>query len=189
LALSPASHVHQQVKAEQFMPETPETKIIRDTDMDALNLVAKIIMAAKHGALAAFEKNGRFPHISRIQISTSDDGQLITLVSDLAPHTACMRDDPHCALLIGETGKGDPLAHPRMSLDVIATQVSRDSAEFNAIRASHLARHPKAKLYVDFPDFSFFKLAPQKASLNGGFGKAYNLTEEELIAAITSDQD
>ncbi|WP_018690109.1 HugZ family protein [Ahrensia kielensis] len=171
------------------MSETAQTKIIRDTDMEALNLVAKIIMAAKHGALAAFEKNGRFPHISRIQLSTNEEGQLITLVSDLAPHTACMRDNPHCALLIGETGKGDPLAHPRMSLDVIASQVPNDSAEYNTIRESHLAQHPKAKLYADFADFSFFKLAPQKASLNGGFGKAYNLTEAELIAAITSDQD
>lgn len=44
-----------------------------------------------------------------------------------------------------------------------------------------LRRHPRSKLYVDFPDFGFFRLNPLRASLNGGFGRAYALTAEDLI--------
>ena len=40
----------------------------------------------------------------------------------------------------------------------------------------YLNRHPKARLYAGFADFAFFRLAVERASLNGGFGKAYHLT-------------
>lgn len=168
------------------MAEATDKKVIRDTDDEALAMAAAIITQAAHGAIAAFSKNGAFPHISRIQLSTGPSGNLVTLVSSLSGHTACMRADPHCALLLGEAGKGDPLAHPRISIDLIASEVAREDADYATLRESHLAQHPKAKLYVDFGDFSFFKLAPQRASLNGGFGKAYNLTAAELVAAITN---
>jgi putative heme iron utilization protein len=44
------------------------------------------------------------------------------------------------------------------------------------IRTRFLNRHAKAKLYIDFPDFRFFRLDSAIASLNGGFGRAYILT-------------
>src|SRR5215210_640469 len=43
-------------------------------------------------------------------------------------------------------------------------------------RERFLARHPKAKLYADFPDFGFFTLSPEAGHLNGGFAKAATLT-------------
>ena len=45
----------------------------------------------------------------------------------------------------------------------------------------YLNRHPKAKLYVGFGDFAFFRLAVERASLNGGFGKAYHLALSDLV--------
>jgi putative heme iron utilization protein len=47
----------------------------------------------------------------------------------------------------------------------------------------YLNRNPKAKLYVGLGDFSFFRLEVERASLNGGFGKAYLLTRDDLILA------
>jgi len=38
-------------------------------------------------------------------------------------------------------------------------------------------------MYADFNDFSYFRLEPQGASLNGGFGKAYALTADDLLLA------
>ena len=45
----------------------------------------------------------------------------------------------------------------------------------------YLNRNPKAKLYVGLGDFSFFRLEVERASLNGGFGKAYLLTRDDII--------
>jgi putative heme iron utilization protein len=41
-------------------------------------------------------------------------------------------------------------------------------------------RHPKAKLYVDFGDFSFWQLQAQHVHFNGGFAKAAQLRGDEL---------
>ena len=43
---------------------------------------------------------------------------------------------------------------------------------------------PKAKLYADLGDFSFFRLEMLGGSLNGGFGKAYLIKPAELTAAV-----
>ena len=57
------------------------------------------------------------------------------------------------------------------------------------MRARFLRRHPKSALYDDFGDFSFFRLEPGSASLNGGFGKAYILEPEDfLIASPAMDE-
>jgi putative heme iron utilization protein len=42
-------------------------------------------------------------------------------------------------------------------------------------------RNPKSKLYAGFADFSYFRLEPSAASLNGGFGKAYTLSRQQLL--------
>ena len=48
------------------------------------------------------------------------------------------------------------------------------------MREGWLARHPKARLYVDFADFAFVRLRPEGAHLNGGFGRAYRLEPSDL---------
>ncbi len=84
----------------------------------------------------------------------------------------------------GDAGKGDPLAHPRITVMAEASGIERDSPDYQRIRSRFLARHPKAALYADFADFRFLRLAPVSASLNGGFGKAYVLTREDLAIQV-----
>jgi len=38
---------------------------------------------------------------------------------------------------------------------------------------------------VDLGDFAFFRLELESASLNGGFGKAFNLTQDDLLCAAS----
>ena len=78
---------------------------------------------------------------------------------------------------MGEPGpKGDPLTHPRLTLQARATR-----ADKAALRPSWLAAHPKTTLYYDFTDFLLLRLDPQGAHLNGGFGRAFRLTPEDLF--------
>jgi putative heme iron utilization protein len=65
--------------------------------------------------------------------------------------------------------------------------VERDSATHARLRFRFLARHPKSQLYIDFPDFRFFRLVPERASLNGGFGRAYHLGKEDFLIPIPVD--
>ena len=160
--------------------QQPKT-VIRQTDAQALALARRLIATARHGALAAMpvEADG-FPNVSRVQASMDVDGAPVILISALSPHRAAIEADARCALLLGEAGKGDPLAHPRISLSTRAARVERGGGDHDRIRRRHLARHPKAALYADFGDFAFFRLEIAAASLNGGFGKAYEPTADDL---------
>ncbi len=116
------------------------------------------------------------PMISRIGVVMLD-GALCTLVSDLSPHTDAMRAHPGVSLLVGDHAqKGDPLNHPRLSLEATARFVDKIAA-----RDRYLAARPKTKLYYDFADFHLVQFDVQAVFLNGGFGKAHHLDWETII--------
>ncbi|TIL69514.1 MAG: HugZ family protein, partial [Mesorhizobium sp.] len=72
---------------------------------------------------------------------------------------------------------------PRTTLVCRARRLERGSAEHMRAERRYLNRNPKAKLYVGLGDFSIFRLEPERASLNGGFGKAYLLDRADLVIA------
>jgi heme iron utilization protein len=153
---------------------------IRETDEEACVLARKLLRGARYASLAVIDAQSGFPSVSRALLGIDLDGVPVILVSDLASHTAGLRKDPRCSIMTGEPGKGDPLAHARITVFCNAQPVDRDSDAHMRIRSRFLARHRKAELYVDFADFRFFRLVPSSAALNGGFGKAYHLTASEL---------
>ena len=161
--------------------QEPKKDVIRETDADAIRQAKTLIRSARYGALAALDPATGAPLASRVAVATDLDGAPLILVSTLSAHTGAIVADPRCSLLVGEPGKGDPLAHPRISIACRATKLARGTAEGDRAERRYLNRHPKAKLYAGFADFSFFRLEPEGASLNGGFGKAYLLTRENLM--------
>lgn len=167
--------------------EDPKS-IIRETDAEAIRLAKTLMRTARYGALAALEPQTGAPLASRVATATDLDGTPLILVSALSEHTAALIADPRCSLLVGEPGKGDPLAHPRISLRCQAEKLERDTPAQMRAGRRYLNRHPKAKLYAGFADFSFFRLNVEAASLNGGFGKAYRLTRADLIASHPADE-
>ncbi|MFX3680279.1 MAG: HugZ family protein [Hyphomicrobiales bacterium] len=165
------------------MGEAEKKSVLRETDGEAIRLAKTLIATARHGALAVHPSDDGFPGVSRVQLSTDFDGTPVILISALSPHLGALETVPESALLIGEPGKGDPLAHPRITLRTVGARVARGTDDHGRIRRRHLARHPKAALYADFGDFAFFRLNVHSASLNGGFGKAYELTAADLALA------
>jgi putative heme iron utilization protein len=154
--------------------------VIRETDEDARKQARDLMRSAGHAALAVIDPDTGFPSVSRVLTVIDADGAPAILVSGLASHTKALMKDGRASALFGDLGKGDPLAHPRLTLRCNAQRVDRQSQAHERIRALFLNRHPKSKLYIDFPDFCFFRLVPLDASLNGGFGRAYILSSQDL---------
>jgi len=165
-------------------PDKPEPKKIdpiRETDAEARALARRLIDTARHGALGVRDPETGAPMVSRVAVAVAPDGRPLTLISDLSHHTRALKADPVCSLLVGEPGdKGDPLTHPRITLQCRASFLRHGEAGHAGMRAHYLARHPKAGLYIDFADFSFALLDVEDAHLNGGFGKAYRLRPADL---------
>jgi putative heme iron utilization protein len=161
-----------------------ETKnVIRETDAEAIRLARTLIRSARHGALAVIDPETGGPLASRVGVATDSDGAPLILVSMLSAHTRAIIADPRCSLLLGDPGKGDPLAHPRITLVCRASRLEAGTPEHERASRRYLNRNPKAKLYAGLGDFHFFRLEPERASLNGGFGKAFELTRAELLTA------
>ena len=99
----------------------------------------------------------------------------------MQPIRGISRPIPRCSILLAEAGKGDPLAHPRLTL--VGRAVRAEPSERAAWRARYLARHPKAELYVDFADFAFWRLAIESAHLNGGFARAASFQAADIGTA------
>ncbi|MEM8658533.1 MAG: pyridoxamine 5'-phosphate oxidase family protein [Pseudomonadota bacterium] len=153
---------------------------VRPADDEARQIAQAVLAEASHAALAVLDPGTGAPSVSRIALHVVA-GQLVSLVSDLSTHTTALRADPRVALLVGEPGpKGDPLTHPRMTIDATVRFADRAEAGFADLREGYLACQPKAKLYVDFGDFHFLRFQPTAVALNGGFGKAYRLTPADL---------
>lgn len=164
------------------MSEKPN--VLRETDDEARKLARILLRSAKSGALAAIEPgSGGFPFVSRVLIGIDIDGAPVILVSRLSTHTQALMADRRASLLSGEPGRGDPLAHPRLTLQCEAEEIPRETVAHARIRERFLRRHPKSRLYADFADFGFFRLNPLRANLNGGFGRAYVLTADDLVIA------
>lgn len=160
----------------------PRKDVLRETDDEAIRLARTLIRTARHGALGTLDPASRHPQVSRVGLSTDTDGTPVILVSGLSAHTPALRADPRASLLIGEVGKGDPLAHPRITLRVRAAEIAPGSAEADRIGNRYLAHQPKARLYAGLGDFRYFRLEPEAASLNGGFGRAYALSREDVLS-------
>ncbi|MDB5542606.1 MAG: HugZ family protein [Devosia sp.] len=163
------------------MPDDKKRDVILDTTGDAVQLAKTLIRSAQSASIATIEPGTGWPIATRVGVSTDVDGAPIILISRLAVHTGALLADPRCSLLVGYPGKGDPLAHPRVSIQCEAREVERDSDEHMRLDARYLAQQPKAQLYSGLGDFRYFRLEPKSASLNAGFGRAYALKREDII--------
>lgn len=163
------------------MTQEKKKDVIQETTPDAITLGKSVLRTARYGAIAVIDPRTGAPLASRVGVANDSDGTPLILVSMLAAHTPALLADPRCSLLLGAPGKGDPLAHPRISIACRARKLERGSPEQVRAQRRYLNRNPKAELYVGLGDFSFFRLEIEGASLNGGFGKAYNFSRTDLV--------
>ena len=92
-------------------------------DDRALSLAASLFAHAHQGALAFLSPSNGWPQVSRVAVGRDAEGIPLILISGLSAHFAALSHDPRCCLLLGEPGSGDPLAHPRISVDCRAVRI------------------------------------------------------------------
>ncbi|MDO5631066.1 MAG: pyridoxamine 5'-phosphate oxidase family protein [Paracoccus sp. (in: a-proteobacteria)] len=151
---------------------------IRPTDNSARDLARRLLADMRHATLAVLDPDTGHPHLSRIACQIGPDGAPLALLSGLAAHSRALIADPRAALLVdAPPGKGDPLTHPRLSVQVIARRIDTPNPD---LRDRWLAAHPRAAVFIDLPDFRFWHLTPQSALLNAGFGAAFRLIPADM---------
>jgi len=171
------------------MPGRTPENAPQPADFEPLVLAKALLRATRAGTLATLDRNSGYPFASLVNVATDSDGAPLILVSKLATHTANLEVDGRASLLLAETGKGDALAHPRLTVLGAFAPVGRDSAAEPGIRRRFLARHPKSELYAGFADFGFWRMDVVSAHLNGGFARAADLTAADVLTDISDAAD
>jgi putative heme iron utilization protein len=156
-------------------------------EFDAKALAKELLRSATSAALATLDLEGG-PFSTLTTVATDSDGCPLFLMSRLAAHTHHLERDPRASLLLARIGRGDPLAHPRLTLSGRAAKLEHASEEGARARRRFLAHHPKAELYADFGDFAFWRLNCEAAHLNGGFARAAALEPADLLTDISDTQ-
>lgn len=168
---------------------TAEKKdVLQPVDDSARRLGKTLIRTARQAALGTIDPIDGSPFVSRVSLATAMDGAPIFLISRLSGHFTNLESDPRCSLLVGEPGKGDPLAHPRITL-IGTAEIVQAGRERDYLRRRYLSRHPKGALYADFPDFAFWRFKTTRASLNAGFGKAFAPKISDLVTPLEGVED
>jgi len=114
-------------------------------------------------------KQPGFPFGSLMPYALDHAGRPIFFISNMAMHTQNLKTDPRCSLFVGQaTADSDPLGAARATIIGKAEPVP--DQDVVSVREIYLSRHENSRYWVDFPDFSFFRLQPVDLYYVGGFG-------------------
>lgn len=167
------------------MPGRTPENAPQPADFNPRAIARTLLRATRAATLATLDRNTGYPFASLVNVATDVDGSPLILVSRLATHTANLEADGRASLLLAETGKGDALAHPRLTVLGTFGILARDGADDARVRRRFLARHPKSELYAGFPDFAFWRMQVVSAHLNGGFARAADLAATDILTEVS----
>ena len=116
----------------------------------------------------------------------SDFSCLVIHVSGLASHTNAMQAHPAVSLMMvaAEVPGQGVHALERISIAGVASTPPRDSALWQALKSSYLARFPEAEAMTMLGDFRFLCITPSAGRHVAGFGSAREVSDQDLIAAF-----
>ncbi len=152
-------------------------------EFDAATLTRSLLRRSRQGALATLMADGGDPYCSLVNVASHADGSPILLISGLAVHTRNILADSRVSLMLDERAEGDPLEGSRVMLAGRAEQAGAD--DLPVLRRRYLNAHPSAEAFVNFNDFSFFRIRPSGAHLVAGFGRIVDLSPAQFLTDIS----
>jgi heme iron utilization protein len=152
-------------------------------EFDAARLARSLLRRSRQGALATLMAGSGDPYCSLVNVASHPDGSPILLISRLALHTRNILGDARVSLMLDERADGDPLEGSRIMLAGRAEEARPEDLEI--LRRRYLNSHPSAEAFVNFKDFSFFRIRPLGAHLVAGFGRIVDLKPLQFLTDIS----
>jgi heme iron utilization protein len=143
-----------------------------------------LVAGANRGVLStvALDPSG-YPFGSVATYAIDGAGRPIVFVSTMAEHTRNAAADPRASLIVTEPFPegSDPLAAGRVTL--IGELLEVAEPERSAVRDTYLAANPASAYYIDFGDFSFWRLEVRSVRYVGGYGRMSWVEAADYAAA------
>jgi putative heme iron utilization protein len=129
-----------------------------------------LVHLGRIGSLSTLsKKQPGFPFGSVMPYGLDERGRPIFLISTMAMHTQNLLANPHASLLVTQAdGDGDPLGSSRVTL--VGNVVTVPEGDIAEARRLYLERYANSKYWVDYDDFSFYRMDVVDVYYVGGFG-------------------
>jgi putative heme iron utilization protein len=129
-----------------------------------------LVHLGRIGSLSTLSrKQPGFPFGSVMPYSQDEHGRPIFLISTMAMHTQNLKAEPRASLLVTHpNAEGDPLGASRITL--LGNVLAVAAPELAQARKLYLERYENSKYWVDFEDFSFYRMEVVDVYYVGGFG-------------------
>jgi len=129
-----------------------------------------LVYMARIGSLSTLSrKQPGFPFGSVMPYGLDEQGRPIFLISTMAMHTQNLQADPRASLLVTQNdADSDPLGSSRVTL--VGSALPVPESEVADARKIYLTSHTNSKYWVDFEDFSFYRMDVVDIYYVGGFG-------------------
>jgi putative heme iron utilization protein len=139
-----------------------------------------LLQRARTASLGTLDSSNGFPFVSLVNLGGDQFDQPVVLISQLSWHSRNLLADPRASVMASELPpQGDALTGLRVTVIGVFNPITDDG-----IRSRYLARHPEAEVYVDFADFGFWRMEPQKIYAVAGFGRIEVFKPEEVFEAV-----
>ena len=129
-----------------------------------------LVSLGRIGSLSTFSrKQPGFPFGSVMPYASDERGRPAFLISTMAMHTQNLLADPRASLLVTQPeAGGDPLGASRVTL--LGNVLPVPKQEIPETRRIYLARYENSRHWVDYDDFSFYRMDLVDVYYVGGFG-------------------
>src|SRR5271169_4626376 len=144
-----------------------------------------LVYLGRVGSLSTLSRKQQgFPFGSVMPYGFDDHANPVFLISTKAMHTQNVQTDPRSSLFVTQPEtSGDPLGASRVTL--IGNILPVPVPEVAEARKLYLARHANSKYWVDFDDFSFYRMDVVDVYYVGGFGMMGWVAASEYYGAQT----
>ena len=132
--------------------------------------VRTLVYLGRLGGLSTLSRKQQgFPFGSVMPYGLDERGRPIFLISTMAMHTQNLQADSRASLLVTQLdSSGDPLGASRVTL--VGNVCAVPQTDLPEARKLYLSRHANSKHWVDFEDFSFYRMEVVDVYYVGGFG-------------------
>jgi heme iron utilization protein len=129
-----------------------------------------LVYLGRVGSLSTLSRKQQgFPFGSVMPYGLDDHANPVFLISTMAMHTQNVQADPRSSLLVTQPDSiGDPLGASRVTL--LGNILPVPQTELTEARKLYLARYANSRYWVDFDDFSFYRMDVVDVYYVGGFG-------------------
>ncbi len=151
--------------------------------MSPLDSLTNLLDTSAVASLAVNDQG--YPFVSPIPYALLRDPlRFYILISDLAAHTAPLRQDPRCGLTIHAIPQPeDPKSNHALTRVMIKGDVeflSREQATARGAEAQYRQKYAIADMILGLMDFHFCQITPTDGLFVQGFGQIYQLSGSNL---------